>query len=87
VSFATITLCVASQQVIPKINEHFFINSVWKLLDTPSYHRKEIILSHTYLLHLKFQALLTLLGMSSYGSSALFLKVGLHCDTEHLFSL
>jgi hypothetical protein len=37
VSFAAITLCVASQWVIPKVSVHFIINSVWKLLDTPSY--------------------------------------------------
>jgi hypothetical protein len=34
VSFAIITLCVASQQVV--IIVYFVINSVWKLLDTPS---------------------------------------------------
>jgi hypothetical protein len=33
VSFLTITLCVASQQVFVV---DFVINSVWKLLDTPS---------------------------------------------------
>jgi hypothetical protein len=39
VSFAAITLCVASQQVIPKVSVYFFIGSVRKLLDTPSYIR------------------------------------------------
>jgi hypothetical protein len=37
VSCAAITLFVASEQVIPKVSLYFFINSVWKLLDTPSY--------------------------------------------------
>jgi serine/threonine protein kinase len=37
VSFAAITLCVASQQVIPKVSIYFFIDSIWKLLDTPPY--------------------------------------------------
>jgi len=37
VSFAAITLCVASQRVIPKVNVYFVIDSVRKLLDTPSY--------------------------------------------------
>jgi hypothetical protein len=37
VSFVAITLCVASQRVIPKVNVYFIINSVQKLLDTPSY--------------------------------------------------
>jgi hypothetical protein len=37
VSFATITLCVASQQVIPKVSTYFIIGSVQKLLDTPLY--------------------------------------------------
>jgi hypothetical protein len=35
-SFAVITLCVASQQVIPKVSVYFVIESVWKFLDTPS---------------------------------------------------
>jgi hypothetical protein len=37
VSFATITLSVASQRVIIKVSIYFFIDSVRKLLDTPSY--------------------------------------------------
>jgi hypothetical protein len=37
VSFTTITLRVASQLVIPKVSVYFFIDSVRKLLDTPSY--------------------------------------------------
>jgi hypothetical protein len=36
VSFAAITLCVASQQVFIVV-VYFIINSVWKLSDTPSY--------------------------------------------------
>jgi hypothetical protein len=37
VSFATITLCVASQRVIPKASVYFVIDSVRKLSDTLSY--------------------------------------------------
>jgi hypothetical protein len=37
VSFAAITLCVASQRVIPKVSVYFVIDSVRKLLDTPLY--------------------------------------------------
>jgi uncharacterized protein HemY len=43
VSFAAITLCVASQRVfivvvvVVVVVVYFFINSVRKLLDTPSY--------------------------------------------------
>jgi hypothetical protein len=37
VSCAAITLCVASQRVIPKVNVYFVIDSVRKLLDTPMY--------------------------------------------------
>jgi hypothetical protein len=37
VSFATVTLCVASQQVVVV---DFVINSVWKLLDTHLYLKK-----------------------------------------------
>jgi hypothetical protein len=36
-SFATITLCVASQWVFIVVSIYFIINSVWKLLGTPSY--------------------------------------------------
>jgi hypothetical protein len=36
VSFIAITLCVASQRLIPNLSAYFFIDSVRKLLDTPS---------------------------------------------------
>jgi hypothetical protein len=41
VSFAAITLCIASQRVFIVVGVYFFINSVRKLLDTPSYNRFE----------------------------------------------
>jgi hypothetical protein len=37
VNFAAITLCVASQQVFIVVRVYFVIDSVRKLLDTPSY--------------------------------------------------
>jgi hypothetical protein len=37
VSFAAITLCVASQGVFVVVSVYFVIDSVWKLLDTHSY--------------------------------------------------
>jgi hypothetical protein len=37
VSFAAITLCVASQRVFVVVSVYFVIDSVRKLLDTPSY--------------------------------------------------
>jgi len=37
VSFASITLCVASQRVFIVVVIYFVIDSVRKLLDTPSY--------------------------------------------------
>jgi hypothetical protein len=37
VSIAAITLCVASQRAVPNVSVHFVIDSVRKLLDTPSY--------------------------------------------------
>jgi hypothetical protein len=37
VSFATITLHVASQRVFIVVSAYFVIDSVRKLLDTPSY--------------------------------------------------
>jgi len=40
VSFAAITLCVASQRVIPKASVYFVIDSIRKLLDTLSYVRR-----------------------------------------------
>jgi hypothetical protein len=51
VSFATITLCVASQRVfivvVVVVVVYFVIDSVWKLLDKPSYIL--ILSSHTRL--------------------------------------
>jgi predicted transcriptional regulator len=38
VSFAAITLCVASQRVTPKVSVYFVIDSVRKVLDIPSYN-------------------------------------------------
>jgi len=35
--FAVITLCVAPQRVVPKVSVYFVIDSVRKLLGTPSY--------------------------------------------------
>jgi hypothetical protein len=40
VSFAVITPRVASERAIPKESVYFFIDSVRKLLDTPSYFVK-----------------------------------------------
>jgi hypothetical protein len=37
VSFAAVTLYVASQRVFIVVNIYFVIESVWKLLDTPLY--------------------------------------------------
>jgi hypothetical protein len=37
VSFAAITLCVASQRAIPKVSVYFVVESVRKLLNTTSY--------------------------------------------------
>jgi hypothetical protein len=37
VSFAAITLCVASQRAIPKVSVQSVIDSVRKVLDTTSY--------------------------------------------------
>jgi hypothetical protein len=37
VSFAAITLCVASERVFVVVSIYFVIDSVRKLLDTPSY--------------------------------------------------
>jgi hypothetical protein len=38
VSFEVITLCVASQRVIPKVRVYFVIDSVRKLMDSLSYN-------------------------------------------------
>jgi hypothetical protein len=43
VSFAAITLCIASQRVFIVERVYFFIDSVRELLDTPSY----VIMSYT----------------------------------------
>jgi hypothetical protein len=46
VGFVAITLCVASQRVILKVSVYFVIDSVRKLLDTPSYGLKDGPTSH-----------------------------------------
>jgi hypothetical protein len=43
VSFAAKTVCVASQRVFIAISVYFVIDSVWKLLDTPSYSSGEFL--------------------------------------------
>jgi hypothetical protein len=43
VSFAIITLCVASQRVFIVVSVYFFIESVRKVLDTPLYTMFEFI--------------------------------------------
>jgi hypothetical protein len=40
VSFAAVTLCVASQRVFIFVGVYFVIDSVRKLLDTPSYNEE-----------------------------------------------
>jgi len=43
VSFAAITLCVASQRVFIVVSVYFIINSVCTLLDTPLYfHHRDM---------------------------------------------
>jgi hypothetical protein len=55
VSFAAITLYVASQQVVivvvvvvVVVVVYFVINSSWKLLDTPLYTRIEVCIQTAY---------------------------------------
>jgi len=50
VSFAAITLCVASQRSVLKISIHFFMDSVLKLFDTPPYHSHNLNSIHMMLL-------------------------------------
>jgi hypothetical protein len=45
VSFAAVTLCVASQRVFIVVSVYFVIDSVRKLMDTPSYITKHVKLS------------------------------------------
>jgi hypothetical protein len=48
VTFAAITLCVASQRVFNIVNVYFVIDSVRKLLDIPSHVPK---LEYTFYIH------------------------------------
>jgi hypothetical protein len=50
VSSTATTLCVASQRVIQKLSVYFIIDSVRKLLDTPSYNRNILNVIVTQLL-------------------------------------
>jgi len=43
VTCAVITLCVASQRVFIGVSVYFVIDSVRKLLDTPSYYKNEFV--------------------------------------------
>jgi uncharacterized membrane protein len=42
VSFAAITLCVVSQRVFIVAVVYFVVDSVWKILDTPSYYQHSV---------------------------------------------
>jgi hypothetical protein len=46
VSFAAVNLCVASQRVFIVVSVYFVIDSVLKLLDTPSCISKNAVHSH-----------------------------------------
>jgi hypothetical protein len=50
VSFAVITLCVASQRVFIVVSVYFVIDSVRKFLDTPSYDPGIPLHTHTHIL-------------------------------------
>jgi hypothetical protein len=55
VSFAAVTLCVASQRVfIVVVIVYFVIDSVRKLLDTPSYLDDHLVPQASCLVHLAF---------------------------------
>jgi hypothetical protein len=47
VSFAAVTFCVASQQVFIVVSVYFVIDSVRKLLDSPSYVANRLYLIFT----------------------------------------
>jgi hypothetical protein len=53
VSFAVITLCIASQRLFVAVSIHFVINSVRKLLDTPFYTLQNPEISVSILDHLQ----------------------------------
>jgi hypothetical protein len=58
VSFAAITLCVASQRLFTVVSVYFVIDSVRKLLDTPSYirgvARKLVLQKYLFSTHVDF---------------------------------
>jgi len=66
VNFATVTLCVTSQQVIPKISICFVINSVQKLLDTPSYAHMESLDADTERVNLRLDLCYVILLIFQY---------------------
>jgi hypothetical protein len=66
VSFAAITLCVASQRVFIVVSVYFVIESVRKLLDTPSYI--QIIVSiFSYFITVNSHGFMGLFVSSSHG--------------------
>jgi hypothetical protein len=65
VSFAPLTLCVGSQLVFIVVSVYFVIDSVWKLLDTPSYflYNESSIITNLHSINLyKIRHLKTFLG-------------------------
>jgi hypothetical protein len=54
VSFAAITLCVASRRAFVVVNVYFVIDSVRKLLDTTSLALQELLSSHYELVTYSF---------------------------------
>jgi hypothetical protein len=60
VSFAAITLHVASERMFIDVSIYFIIDSVRKLLDTPSYYLEAELLTHAFSLLVRFALFLYL---------------------------
>jgi hypothetical protein len=55
VTFAAITLCVASQRLFSVVNVYFVIDSVRKILDKPFFFFFFFFLSFKYFLHVTYR--------------------------------
>jgi hypothetical protein len=78
VSFAAITLCVASQRVFIVINVYFVIDSIRKLLDTSS-HARACVDTHTLIESLMLSVLLVTISAVVTGTKPHFVQ---YCYTK-----
>jgi hypothetical protein len=93
VSFAAITLCVASQRVVSKVSVYFVIHWVRRLLDTPTYSvtivmRQNCLSRWTrFLSWLSYWSLWILNVVGGCGDTARYPFLGLDSNCSHIIDM